>query len=302
MLPVGFAAASAAYWGALDRDDALSFLPLKMAGALVAGAALSWSWRRRWWLSRAEAPRDARAHRPFPFRRLLRRVRARATFDDLLDRLRFRIDTFPDGLYQPVRSLPRSAVTRSSGSESRWGAMAPIIRAQAVESALDIGAAEGYFAIEVAEAGIPTIAVESEPVNYRTLLFAVKRSGTRNVGVLVMEVTPENVATLPAADCVLCLSIWHHFVRSHGLEQATAMLTAIWERSRKVMFFDTGEREMTPDYGLPSMTPDPRSWLANYLAGACAGSRVEHLGVHAAFDPRGNPCTRNLFAVVRLYD
>ena len=302
LLPAGFALAIATLWVALDRDDALSFLMLEVAGALVGGAALSWGWRRRWWLSREIAPRDARAHRPFPFKRLLRRVRARKALDDLLDHLRFRIDTFPNGLYQPVRSLPRSAVTRSRGSESRWGAMAPIIRAQGVESALDIGACEGYFAIEAAEAGIPTIAVESAPINYRTMLFAVKRSRTRNVGVLVMEVTPENVSTLPFADCVLCLSIWHHLVRSHGLEQATAMLTAIWERSRKVMFFDTGEREMTPDYGLPSMSPDPRSWLADYLAGTCAGSRVEHLGVHAAFDPRGNPCRRNLFAVHRRRD
>src|SRR5207253_5184266 len=106
-------------------------------------------------------------------------VRARNALDDLLDRLRFRIDTFPNGLYQPVRSLPRSAVTRSRGSESRWGAMAPIIRAQAVESALDIGACEGYFAIEAAEAGIPTIAVEGAPINYRRMLCAVKLRGNR---------------------------------------------------------------------------------------------------------------------------
>lgn len=299
-LPVSFALLICGLWIAVDSDDEAYMPVLATAVALVAGVALSRGWQRRWAADARQARRpDARAHRPFPFRRLVQRAQVREGLDDVLDRLRFRIDVFPNGLYQPVRSLPRSAASRSSGSESRWDAIAPVIRSEAVKSAVDIGACEGYFAIELAEAGVHTIAIESAPGNYRTMLFAVKRSGTPNVGVLAMEVAPENVDTLPVSDCVLCLSIWHHFVRSHGLEQATAMLEAIWQRSRKVMFFDTGETEMTPDYGLPPMLPDPRSWLADYLGRTCTGSRVEHLGLHAAFDPAGNPCRRNLFAVIR---
>jgi hypothetical protein len=302
-LPVSFALLICGLWIAVDSDDEAYMPVLATAVALVAGVALSRGWQRRWVADARQARRpDARAHRPFPFRRLVQRAQVREGLDDVLDRLRFRIDVFPNGLYQPVRSLPRSAASRSSGSESRWDAIAPIIRSEAVKSAVDIGACEGYFAIELAEAGVHTIAIESAPGNYRTMLFAVKRSGTPNVGVLAMEVAPENVDTLPVSDCVLCLSIWHHFVRSHGLEQATAMLEAIWQRSRKVMFFDTGETEMTPDYGLPPMLPDPRSWLADYLGRTCTGSRVEHLGLHAAFDPAGNPCRRNLFAVIRTDD
>jgi hypothetical protein len=48
------------------------------------------------------------------------------------------------------------------------------------------------------------------------------------------------------------------------------------------------------------MTPDARSWLSAYLAETCEGSRVEHLGTHAAFDPSGRPVERNLFAVIRV--
>jgi hypothetical protein len=65
------------------------------------------------------------------------------------------------------------------------------------------------------------------------------------------------------------------------------------------MFFDTGETEMTADYGLPAMTPVPRSWLSDYLARTGLHSRIEHLGSHRAFDPSGNPYRRNLFAVIR---
>jgi len=296
-LPVGVIAVSRPWVGIADEDAVLA-----MIGGLLAGVALSRVYEKTTLRPREQAPaRDAVAHRWPWFKRVLRPIVTRGAVDDVLDRLRFRIDTFPQGLYQPVSSLPKSAA-RGVGSKSRWAAMLPIIRAQAVGSAVDIGACEGYFALELAENGIPTIAVEHSPGNVRTALLAVRRSGTRNVGVLALEVTPENVVTLPASDCVVCLSIWHHFVRNHGLGNATAMLEAIWRQTRKVLFFDTGESEMTPDYRLPAMTPDPRSWLADYLEQTCPGARIEHLGRHGAFDPSGSPCERNLFAVIRTND
>jgi hypothetical protein len=230
---------------------------------------------------------------------LLRRLVRREAVDAVVDRLRFHIDTFPFGLYQPVPSLPGSRATRARGSETRWEAMRPVLAANGVGSAVDLGACEGYFSLMLAEAGISTIAVEGKPANYRTTLYAVHRSGLANIGVLALVLGPENLDMVPSADCILCLSIWHHFVRAYGFEAATAMLRALWRKAGVVMFFDTGETEMTPDYGLPEMTPDPRAWLEDYLGRTCAGSRVEHLGRHPAFDPDGGPVERNLFAVVR---
>jgi hypothetical protein len=89
-------------------------------------------------------------------------------------------------------------------------------------------------------------------------------------------------------------------VRHYGFSKATEMLVTIWDRTGKVLFFDTGEDEMTPDFELPEMTPNSRSWLAAYLAETCEGSRIEHLGLHAAFDPAGRPVERNLFAIIRV--
>jgi hypothetical protein len=229
----------------------------------------------------------------------LKRVVSRDAVDAVVDRLRFQVDTFPFGPYQPVSSLPGKGATRARGSETRWEAIQPVLAANRVASAVDIGACEGYFSLMLAEAGVSVIALEGKPANYRTTLYAVRRSGLANIGVLALVLTPETVEMMPSADCVLCLSIWHHFVRSYGVEAATAMLQAIWRKTGIVMFFDTGETEMTPDYGLPEMTPDPRSWLEDYLSRTCADSRVEHLGLHRAFDPEGGPTERNLFAVHR---
>jgi hypothetical protein len=288
--------AVALLWIPLADGDAI----LAMLGGLAAGVVLARAYEAYFGLGLARAiSHDPRPHRWTPVTRVLKHVVTRDAIDGVLDRARFRIDSFPHGIYQPVESLPVRAATRGAGSESRWSRMFPIVHEQGVESAVDIGACEGYFSLKLAEAGIPTIAVEGDPRTYRTAIYAVRRSGLGNVGVLAMAVTPENVVAVPASDCSLCLSVWHHFVRYHGLDDATEMLSVIWERTGKVLFFDTGEDEMTPEYGLPAMTPEPRSWLGTYLAETCPGSRVEHLGTHRAFDPRGAPCERNLFAVIR---
>ena len=111
--------------------------------------------------------------------------------------------------------------------------------------------------------------------------------------------SPASVELLPYADVVLFLAVWHHLTRAYGLEPATAILRVVWARTRRVLFFETGEREMSPDFRLPAMEPDAQTWLTAFLAEVCEGGGVRHLGRHAAFDAAGNPVERNLFAVER---
>jgi hypothetical protein len=296
LLPLAVIALSRLWVPLVDEDPIFAMLGGLLVGVLLGRA----SERRPRHAESPEAKTDARAHRSPGLKRAAKRVVSREGIDNVLDHIRFRIDTFPHGVYQPVASLPAGRATRGGGSESRWEAILPVVREQAVESAVDIGACEGYFSIMLGEAGIPTIALEGTPGAARTAAFAVRRSGLEDVGVLTLALTPSNVVAVPASDSTLCLSIWHHFVRYYGLDAATSMLATIWDRTHKVLFFDTGEDEMTPEYGLPKMAPDARSWLAGYLAETCPGSRVEHLGTHAAFDPSGRSVERNLFAVIRV--
>ena len=109
----------------------------------------------------------------------------------------------------------------------------------------------------------------------------------------------DTVELVPPADATVFLSLWHHLVKMQGLRTATDITARLWDGTRKVMFFDTGEDEMDESFDLPEMAPDPRTWIAGYLAETCPDSEVRHLGTHAAFDAAGNPCERNLFAVVR---
>src|SRR5262245_8311598 len=296
VLPLGVVAVSLLWESEIDETPVVAMIVGRFAGILLARGYE----RLQRGESFAAAAPASRSRSLAGALHAAKRIVTRERVDNVLDHARFRLDTFPHGVYHPVASLPGKSAKRGAGSESRWEAMFPIVRERGVETAVDIGTCEGYFAIHFGQAGIPTIAIEGDPTAYRTAIFAVRRSGLANVGVLAMHLTPENIVSVPAADCTLCLSVWHHFVRHYGLGDATEMLETIWERTDKVLFFDTGEDEMTPDFRLPAMTPEPRSWLAAYLAEACEGSRIEHLGLHAAFDPAGRPVERNLFAIIRV--
>lgn len=234
--------------------------------------------------------------------RMLRRFISRKTLDGWIDLVRLKLDTFPRGRYQPIKALPGRVAKRADGSRSRWSVIAPLVRELDVRTAVDIGAAEGFFSIQLGAAGVTTVALEAAPANQRTALLAVRRSGADNVGVLAFEVREDTVEMVPAADCSVFLSLWHHLVRAEGLEGATAITRRIWSKTAKVMFFDTGENEMPPSFGLPAMTPDARAWIEGYLRETCEGSEVRHLGEHDAFDADGAPCRRNLFAVLRRQD
>jgi hypothetical protein len=174
-----------------------------------------------------------------------------------------------------------------------------VLEAAQARTGLDLGSNVGFFTFEMARAGIATIGVESHPTFYRTALYAARRLRLANVGILVLTLAPETVELLPATDAVLFLAVWHHLVRAHGLEAATAMLRTIWSRTERVLVFETGENEMPASYGLPPMTPDPRTWLAAFLAETCEGGDVAHLGTHSAVAPDGSDCERNLFAICR---
>jgi len=232
----------------------------------------------------------------------------RGRVDDWLDAFRFRLDSFPRSQllgrftgagvhYQPIPELGLNDGARAKGTRSRWREIERVIddSPRKPGSSVDIGAGTGFFTRGLAEKGIPSIAIEPEPIAYRTTLLAIKRARLESrAGVLVLALSPENIALLPEVDVVIFLSLWHHFVRSHGLEAATELLESIWARTRGFLFFETGENEMPVEFGLPHMTPNATTWLQAFLTQHCDGGIVEHLGVHQAFDADGQTAAEPL--------
>jgi hypothetical protein len=229
----------------------------------------------------------------------MRRPHVRTQIDGLIDWVRFQLDTFPRPAYQPLPQVNKRSAPRADGVHSRWAAIGTVLDDLKPESGLDIGSQVGYFALSMAQRGIATIAVEMEPRSYRTLLQVRDRLGLTNLGVLVLQLAPDNVGMLPPADVTVFMSVWHHMVRWHGEAAARSMLRAIWARTAKAMIFETGEAEMPAVFGLPDLGPDPRRWIASMLEQECADGTAQFLGLHVAYDPDRRPCRRHLFAVVR---
>jgi hypothetical protein len=177
--------------------------------------------------------------------------------------------------------------------------MLPLIEEYGVESAVDIGCNMGWFSIQLSQLGIVTTGIESEPKYYRTALHAKNKLQLESLGILAATLSPDNTALLPSADCFLFLSVWHHLVRRYGVESTSAFTRRVWERTERVLFFESGEDEIPASWGLPLLEPTAREWFERYLGSTCGGAQIRHLGEHQAFAPNGQLCLRNLYAVVR---
>jgi hypothetical protein len=234
-------------------------------------------------------------------RAVARRLQIRAAVERSADSARLLIDSLSDPVYQPVAELGKRYVSadRTAGTTSRWSAMRPVIEELQPQTAADIGCNAGWFTLELGRLGIAALGVEGYPPYYRAAIAAVQRSGLSNVGILTLELTPSTIELLPVVDCMLFLSVWHHIVRSDGLEAATRFLQDLWRHTKMVMMFETGESNefAATDFGLPEMAPDARGWLTSYLTENCADSEVVHLGTHPSGP--GSSEVRNLFAVRR---
>jgi hypothetical protein len=226
----------------------------------------------------------------------------RTWLDRLVDRARFKLDIFPRLIYQPLPWLNLNKARRAAGVLSRWDAIQAALqeRPSKPATAMDIGCQVGYFAISLAQQGVPVMAIEPDARQFRILQYAVRRLGlTDCIGTLQWTITPTTVNMLPQVDCVIFLSVWHHMVKTYGLEPATALLQTIWAKTQQVLFFETGEAEMPAEFGLPPMIVDGQRYLTELLTCTCAGAEVVHLGQHPAFDPAGHPVKRNLFVLIR---
>ena len=227
----------------------------------------------------------------------------RQFFQAGIDRVQFHFDIFPGLPYQPLPWLGYSKANRGIGCYDRLDTIKKVLSSHPISSALDIGCNVGFFSFSLAEQGIPVVGVEMDRKFFRTACYAKKRIGLKNIGFLNLEIDNDTAVLLPKTDLILLLSVWHHWVKYHGLDSATKLLNTIWKKSNRMMFFETGENEMPQDFHLPEMLPNPKEWLTNYLAETCKESEVRHLGTFKAFAPGGNEVKstieRNLFQITR---
>ena len=238
------------------------------------------------------------------------RTGLRAKVLRFLDWIRFRLQTTrfiidsPRLDYQPAPWLGiHEAEIRGDGTIERWYQIHKTVMSKDnLRSALDIGCCYGYLSVSLAKAGFAVMGVDMNPRSVEIANRSAVGAGIDSYAFVNMEVTPRTVYLLPATDVVLCLAVWHHWVKHFGIESATEILRETWARTESVLFFESGEDEDAEEFDLPFDDIPARKWLAEYLSNTCSNSKVTESGAFPAgmYAKYGDTvATRALFVVER---
>jgi SAM-dependent methyltransferase len=160
---------------------------------------------------------------------------------------------------------------------------------------LDIGCHTGFFSNEIAKHGIFTIGID---IYLKDIITARAQYPTQNLQFVQSEIDLQTVSMLPNSDIVLLLSVFHHFVRYYGEEQAILILKKLAEKCNKQFYFETGQPNELEAKWAPLMEfmGDTETWTRDFFIDSCGFNKVTVIGEFPAFIKNHN---RKLFLVER---
>ncbi|HWV54430.1 class I SAM-dependent methyltransferase [Pseudorhodoplanes sp.] len=200
--------------------------------------------------------------------------------------------------YQPDPFSPIEGQRDPRACEARFVAMSRATADLARPSVMDIGCNQGFFTFRFAQRGGVCFGIDNDRSELMTARARAALAGVRNVAFMELTLDEKSVMGLPRTDIVVCLSIYHHWVRYFGRDSADAVLAAIAGRATEALVFDTGQPEETETRWareLEFMKPTGREWIADRLSEFGFAS-VSHLG---RFPTSLSPVPRDLFVARR---
>ena len=141
-------------------------------------------------------------------------------------------------LYQPVWGQNKSqGLTRQC--EDRWNVFSKHLP-KTKGSILDIGCNLGYFSFKSGDLGHFANGIEADHFNI-TCCNAIK-SVQKADNTLFMKqlINPSFVSTMPTYDTIINLSVFHHWVKAYGENQAKDMMRTLASKC-SCMIFETGQ-------------------------------------------------------------
>lgn len=134
-------------------------------------------------------------------------------------------------------------IKRSEQTEKRW----KLIESELSEdddNLLDIGCDAGVLTSKAARTGRLAIGIDRHEVAHSQKKFpgAFEHAlnltrDMKNLGFVNMEITPDNVDSLPSTDVVLLLSVYHYWYREFGKATAERMLSTF--KGANLIFFSS---------------------------------------------------------------
>lgn len=185
-------------------------------------------------------------------------------------------------LYHPVESKQRAfTAKREKGSHERLKAITDVI-GETPSSILDIGSAEGFFSMHLAKKGNFVVAIEGKKQRSMIGQIVSRNNNLNNVSFYNLNLDLGNANQLPDFDNVLCLAVWHHWVRIKNLDYANKLLAVIWSKTKERMFFETGLEELSENFNLKG---NNESWLLNNLTKNLKDSKIVEIAESTSFSP-----------------
>jgi hypothetical protein len=197
--------------------------------------------------------------------------------------------------YQPMPWIGLKTRKRDESTLQRWQAIEQNLGLES-GTAMDIGSNLGHFVLRLAEKGFYSIGIDMAYGNIKIAQHAQRKAGIENAAFSIMTVTPDNVHCLPAVDVLVFFSVWHHWIVAYGHEKALDMLRVIWEKTRHVMFFETGEDMEIQQL---KITEKPADWARAQLQQACPDATIKVIGEFDRGAHKEIRQTRTLFAIYR---
>lgn len=169
--------------------------------------------------------------------------------------------------YEPLPQLGiKVDKKRTERSVERWRMIRNEIPSEPL-SVLDIGCNTGYYSVNLAEMGHFVTALDNS--FFALIVFYAKEAlKLNNLSSCSMRLDPDNVYSLPRYDCVLLLSVFHHWCLEYGQNKALSMLDAVYDRADRMLIFETGQTDSASSKyknALPDMGKDPEKWMHEYF-------------------------------------
>lgn len=171
--------------------------------------------------------------------------------------------------YQPIYRNGRLVIGADRGCLDRWDLIKKEIFAYKAGSVLDIGSAEGFYAIQAAkECGCFSLGLEADVRRFAIAQHQVLNEKIMPAG-FVLGVADENLlGKMPNFDVVIFMSVMHHMMYSLGVAYCERFLKALHSRINKLMIFEMGQSDETENKwakDLPDMGSNPHEWIKNFL-------------------------------------
>jgi SAM-dependent methyltransferase len=108
---------------------------------------------------------------------------------------------------------------------------------------LDVACDAGYYTIESGKCGIQSYGFDIRFDSLKRAHKRAKKANLNNVFFYQLSLTTENVKNLPRYDTVLCLSVFHHFVRLYGEDLARQIIIDLFNISLKRLILQISDKK-----------------------------------------------------------